>query len=105
MSLECGECERDLRGPHEPGCSRSSELKIGDASAEIWIHGRGRRMYALDVVSSTTGKGHRYAWAVESYRTEKSDGPFRVDHGSCGTFQEALNRAAEKVRALEKARR
>ena len=22
MSLECGECERDLRGPHDPSCSR-----------------------------------------------------------------------------------
>ena len=21
MSLECGECERDLRGPHDPSCS------------------------------------------------------------------------------------
>ena len=22
MSLECSECERDLRGPHDPSCSR-----------------------------------------------------------------------------------
>lgn len=25
MSIECGECEMDLRGPHDPSCSRSRE--------------------------------------------------------------------------------
>jgi hypothetical protein len=25
MSIECPECERDLRGGHDPGCSRASK--------------------------------------------------------------------------------
>lgn len=29
MSIECGECERDLRGSHEPGCSRYRICKCG----------------------------------------------------------------------------
>lgn len=29
MSLECGECERDLRGPHDPSCSKyKSEAEV-----------------------------------------------------------------------------
>ena len=33
MSLECSECERDRRGPHDPSCSRyrlSQACKAGD---------------------------------------------------------------------------
>ena len=32
MSLECGECEHDLRGGHDEECSRyKPEIKVGDS--------------------------------------------------------------------------
>lgn len=30
MSLECSECERDLRGGHDPGCSRYKPSKLDE---------------------------------------------------------------------------
>lgn len=32
MSIECGECERDLRGGHDPACSR---YRASDESFEM----------------------------------------------------------------------
>lgn len=34
MSLECGECERDLRGPHNKDCSRYREEFICERCGE-----------------------------------------------------------------------
>lgn len=30
MSVECGECERDLRGGHDVACSRSATMRLID---------------------------------------------------------------------------
>lgn len=30
MSLECSECERDLRGGHDPSCSRYKPSKLDE---------------------------------------------------------------------------
>jgi len=49
MSIECGECEHDLRGPHDPSCSRykpppkcpecGDRLKDGDGYLYCLKHG------------------------------------------------------------------
>ncbi len=35
MSLECGECERDLRGPHAPDCSYCGYCPVCGAAMTV----------------------------------------------------------------------
>jgi hypothetical protein len=46
MSLECSECERDLRSGHDPSCSRYVRCKCGHG---IEDHGDDGVSYCLEV--------------------------------------------------------
>lgn len=53
MSLECGECERDLRGPHAPACTRyvSTEEQLIEAE-QAWENWRLRALRAEKAIAA-----------------------------------------------------
>jgi hypothetical protein len=54
MSIECGECERDLRGGHAPGCSRSRETKLLEAMRAALV----AALPVLEEAAETSMYGH-----------------------------------------------
>ena len=101
MSLECSECERDLRGPHDPSCSRFDRTGHCEGCCDEDCPGL---PISPEVKAVRT---QAILWAVEwtlKYTTPREDWPISWDWGWPGIKAQALLDApdADALAALNK---
>lgn len=67
MSIECSECERDLRGGHDPECSRhpkKKEKKVPEKPAKPPRKTIGERKPSIELAADDGGEWHWILWSA-----------------------------------------
>lgn len=88
MSVECGECERDLRGGHDPSCSRHPKNK---KPPEVTSHDA---ILVLNMVQRL--EAWKPGWIRQAVTSEERDMVRKLEK----IFDIRLNQAHHNIKAL-----